>query len=61
LSALLLEYIRDTKGVTVYVDGSKKDAPLQRLNVKEARKFVEKADNSDVCRLQDCRSGECEL
>jgi ribonucleoside-diphosphate reductase alpha chain len=61
LSALLLEYIRDTKGVTVYVEGSKEDAPLNRLSVKEARKYLEQAEESDECLSQGCRGGACDL
>lgn len=63
LSGLLLEYMRDLVGVTVYVDGSRGEQPLNRLTFKEAKKHLPKAVN-DVAEedgIGGCRSGACDL
>jgi ribonucleoside-diphosphate reductase alpha chain len=60
LSSLLLEYIYDLKGVTVYVDGSKEGAPLNRLSISEARKHLDVADLNGGS-VQSCRGGACDL
>jgi ribonucleoside-diphosphate reductase alpha chain len=60
LSSLLLEYIYDLKGVTVYVDGSKEGAPLNRLSISEARKHLDAADLNGGS-VQSCRGGACDL
>lgn len=60
LSSLLLEYIYDLKGVTVYVDGSKEGAPLNRLSISEARKHLDVADLNGGS-VQSCRGGTCDL
>lgn len=63
LSGLLLEYMRDLVGVTVYVDGSRGGQPLRRLTFKEAKKHLSKAVG-DVAEGDDasgCRSGACDL
>jgi ribonucleoside-diphosphate reductase alpha chain len=59
LSSLLLEYIRDTVGVTVYVDGSKGDAPLTRLTDSEALELLDMEE--DVAEIAQCKSGTCDL
>ena len=40
LDKLLLEYIHDLKGVTVYVDGTREGQVLQRLDYAEAINYV---------------------
>ena len=62
LSELLLEYIRDLKGVTLYVDGSREGQILNPLNKKEAKKYIDEGkvvieDQEE----RDCSSGSCEL
>jgi ribonucleoside-diphosphate reductase alpha chain len=63
LSKLLIEYIYDLKGVTVYKDGSREGQPIVGLTEKEAKSILKneivdfKMDLSDV----ECASGKCEL
>lgn len=61
LSELLLEYIWDLKGVTVYVDGSRKEQVLYRLQKKDINKYLkelsEELSEEDV----QCKSKTCDL
>ena len=64
LSELLLEYIFDLKGCTVYRDGSREGAPLNRLSKEEVLSYLENEekiesnlDESDV----KCISGKCDI
>ena len=63
LSRLLLEYMRDLKGVTVYRDGSKEEQILVPLSEEEARKAISE-DNVETAIDEDaitCSSGKCEI
>lgn len=61
LSDLLLEYIRDLKGVTLYVDGSREGQILNPLSEEEAKKHLEAeffhTDQSE----QECTTGKCDI
>ena len=59
VSELLLEYIRDLTGVTIYVDGSKGEQPLTHLNEKEMRKYLKEATTTP--QEEKCRGGSCDL
>ncbi|NIW13538.1 MAG: hypothetical protein GWN31_06310, partial [Candidatus Thorarchaeota archaeon] len=67
LSDLLLEYIHDLKGVTVYVDGAKEGAPLNRVELKDVRKMMKKIGEEIKVEgmkeedLQSCRGGTCDI
>ena len=65
LDKLMLEYIRDLKGVTVYVDGSKEGQILNRMTAKEVVDYIKKNPNkfSESRNEQDvsCVSETCEL
>lgn len=61
LSKLLLEYIYDLKGVTVYRDGSREGQPLNRLNDKEAKEYLNKADTNLEEGDVQCSSGVCDI
>ena len=61
LSELLLEYIRDLKGVTLYVDGSREGQILNGLTKKQAKEFIEKGETTEDQEEQACSSGTCEL
>jgi ribonucleoside-diphosphate reductase alpha chain len=63
LSRLLLEYMRDLKGVTVYRDGSKDGQILVPIAREDAKKAV-LADNIDInpdIETTACSSGSCEI
>lgn len=60
LSDLLMEFLPDLKGVTVYPDGSREDQPLTPIPLDKALELakdaVAKAQSADAC-----RSGACDL
>ena len=63
LSSLLLEYIRDLKGVTIYVDGSREGQVLNKISKEKIKKHLD--DNkfnsdADVDTVK-CSSGSCEI
>jgi ribonucleoside-diphosphate reductase alpha chain len=61
LSDLLLEYIRDLKGVTAYVDGSREGQVLRPLSREQT---IEWLNTGDVILEQEehqCSSGSCEI
>jgi len=60
----ILEYARDLIGITVYVDGSRKDQIINHLGEDEVRKIIESEKeiqtNVEVEDVQ-CNTGVCEL
>jgi len=63
LSVLLLEYMRDLKGVTVYRDGSKEGQILVPISKEDAKKAVlaDKIDVNPDVETTKCSSGSCEV
>jgi ribonucleoside-diphosphate reductase alpha chain len=61
LSDLLLEYIRDLKGVTLYVDGSREGQVLNPLSREETLKYLEEGKTVDNQEEQECSSGSCDI
>jgi len=63
LSSLLLEYIRDLKGVTIYVDGSREGQILNKISKEKIKEFLKKEQfdsDADIDTVK-CSSGSCEL
>jgi ribonucleoside-diphosphate reductase alpha chain len=63
LSRLLLEYMRDLKGVTVYRDGSKEGQILIPISRKEALQALqdENADHNPDIETVQCSTGSCDV
>jgi len=63
LSKLLLEYIKDLKGVTVYVDGSRPEQVFNRLSKEEIIKALQTQNFNDTLSENDmkCSRGTCEI
>ncbi len=59
LSKLLLEYIHDLKGVTVYVDGTKEGQVLNPMSITQARKHLDAESMPDTEGVT-CARGYCE-
>jgi len=61
LSRLTLEYIRDLKGATVYVDGSREGQILNKLTKKEVKEYLKTGEVSTAPAVMECATGSCEL
>jgi ribonucleoside-diphosphate reductase alpha chain len=64
LDKLLLEYINDLKGVTVYVDGSKTGQPFNKIEIEDIKKMLDENDAIETSLEEEditCASGSCNL
>jgi len=61
LSHLLLEYMRDLKGVTLYVDGSREGQILNPLTKKQTEEFLGKKEILIGQEEQACHNGSCDI
>jgi ribonucleoside-diphosphate reductase alpha chain len=61
LSHLMLEYIHDLKGVTVYVDGSREGQILNSVSEEEVRNYLERNKVVTGAEAAQCATGMCDL
>ena len=61
LSHLMLEYIHDLKGVTVYVDGSREGQILTLISEEETIEFLQKNQPVANAAAVQCATGMCDL
>lgn len=63
LSEVLLEAIKDLKGVAVYRDNSRKEQIYYKLSKKEIREYIDKSDTFKELDADDvsCKDGMCEI
>ena len=61
LSDYILEYIRDLKGVTVYVDQSREEQVLYYLTEEEIKQNIGKASGTRDEEEVKCKAGTCEV
>ncbi len=61
LSRYLLEYMRDLKGVTVYVDGSREGQIYNKLTDDEARAYIKEDKSTDKLMVCDVECGTCSV
>jgi len=61
-STTLFKYISDIKGVSTYLEGSRKFEPLEAITIDEAIKLIEKNNTKDTGNfIQECSTGACEI
>lgn len=62
LNKMVLTYIRDLKGLTVYVDNSRAEQVLNRISIEEARKHLDDAEEgADEETVKCSTGGTCEI
>lgn len=62
LSRLLLEFVYDLKGATVYVDGSKEGQVLNKIDIEEVKQKIKDGVVTTTGNelVQNCKSGTCD-
>ncbi len=61
LSDVMLKYARVLKGITIYRDGSKGEAPLIPLSMKDATDCAQKNKGIVAAKGKECEGDQCEM
>jgi len=61
VSDLLLEYLRDLKGVTIYRDQSRKGQVLNSVSKEEVIQYLKQEKKTDFEQVLSCSTGKCDL
>ena len=63
LSDLLMEFLPDLKGVTVYPEGSRENQPLTPLSMEDALRYIKENSEitSEATSKDSCRGGQCDI
>lgn len=59
LSEIILKYIRNLKGITIYREGSRGKSPLAVLPLSEAQRYLKQAIEGAA--INDCPTGVCDI
>jgi len=59
VSDILLNYVSDLKGVTIYVDGTRKNQVLTPMTDEEIKKYL--SESREETFVQECKTGTCDL
>jgi ribonucleotide reductase alpha subunit len=60
LSNLVMEYLPDVKGLTVYPEGSREEQPITPMSLEEAMKHID-SESAGALSNDNCRNGVCDL
>lgn len=59
LSDLIMEYLPELKGITVYPEGSRENQPLTPLSMEQAMEHIE--SSTGTAGVDSCRGGVCDV
>jgi ribonucleotide reductase alpha subunit len=63
LSDIIMEFLPELKGLTVYPDGSREDQPLTPMSLEEALKYIKEGKEAKIeaTSKDSCKSGACDV
>jgi ribonucleoside-diphosphate reductase alpha chain len=63
LSDIIMEFLPELKGLTVYPDGSREDQPLTPMSLDDALKYIKEGKDAKIeaTSKDSCKSGACDV